>query len=93
MNFNKFYAICCGMTALTIFATYFFVYYDALEKFTATLQYSVIFISVLGFIMSIYVLISQRKVLFSKEYRYTTLILLLISFLAMWYNQYLFVRI
>lgn len=93
MNFNKLYALCCGISALTIFATYIFVYYEALDKFTNELQYVVISVSVLGFVTSLYVLITKAKELFSQEYRYTTIILLLISLLAMWYNQYLFVRI
>ena len=79
--------------ALTIFATYIFVYYEALDKFTYTLQYTVIVISILGFIASLYILVTKAKELFSKDYRYTTIILILISLLAMWYNQYLFIRI
>lgn len=93
MNFNKLYALCCGISALTIFATYIFVYYEALEKFTHTLQYFIISISTLGFMGSLYILVIKRKELFSKDYRYTTIILILISLLAMWYNQYLFKRI
>lgn len=93
MNFNKLYALCCGISALTIFATYIFVYYEALDKFTNTLQYAVIVISVLGFITSLYILVTKAKELFGKDYRYTTIILMLISLLAMWYNQYLFIRI
>lgn len=93
MNFNKLYALCCGISALTIFATYIFVYYEALDKFTNTLQYTVIVISMLGFIASLYILVTKAKELFSKDYRYTTIILILISLLAMWYNQYLFIRI
>ncbi|MGB1269648.1 MAG: hypothetical protein ACPG45_07900 [Flavobacteriaceae bacterium] len=93
MNFNKLYALCCAISALTIFVTYIFVYYEALENFTNKLQYTVIFVSLIGFIASLYVLISKRKELFGKEFRYTTIILLLISLLAMWYNQYLFTRI
>jgi len=93
MNFNKLYAICCALSALTIFTTYIFVYYKSLENFTAQLQYAVIGVSVLAFICSIIVLIKKVKLLFSKEYMYTTTILILISLLAMWYNQFLFVRI
>ena len=93
MNFNKLYALCCGISALTIFATYIFVYYEALDKFTNTLQYTVIVISMLGFIASLYILVTKAKELLSKDYRYTTIILILISLLAMWYNQYLFIRI
>lgn len=93
MNFNKLYALCCGFSALTIFATYIFVYYEALENFTKNLQYTVITISVIGFIASLYILATKFRELFSEDFRYTTIILLLISLLAMWYNQYLFVRI
>ncbi len=93
MNFNKSYALCCGISALTIFVTYIFVYYEALESFTNKLQYTVILVSIIGFIASLYVVIVKRKELFSKDFRYTTIILLLISLLAMWYNQYLFTRI
>jgi hypothetical protein len=93
MNFNKLYALCCGISALTIFVTYIFVYYDALEKFTNNLQYIVILISVFGFIASLSILLTKRKELFSKDYRYTTIILILISLLSLWYDQYLFVRI
>jgi len=93
MNFNKLYAICCALSALTIFTTYIFVYYESLENFTKQLQYVVIGISVLAFICSIMVLVKKAKLLFSKDYMYTTIILILISILAMWYNQFLFVRI
>ena len=93
MNFNKLYALCCGLSALTIFVTYIFVYYEALNSFTESLQYSVIGISVLAFFCSLVVLFRKGKELFSKNYIYTTIILLIISLLAMWYNQYLFVRI
>ena len=93
MNFNKLYAFCCGLSALTIFTTYIFVYYKNLEEFTSELQYAVIGISVLAFMCSIVVLIKKSKLLFSKEYMYTTIILILISLLSMWYNQFLFVRI
>ena len=93
MNFNKLYAVCCGLSALTIFTTYIFVYYKNLDKFTNELQYTVIGISVIAFICSIFVLIKKAKLLFSKDYIYTTIILIFISMLAMWYNQYLFVRI
>lgn len=93
MNFNKLYALCCGLSALTIFVTYIFVYYEALNSFTESLQYSVIGISVLAFFCSLVVLFRKSKELFSKNYIYTTIILLIISLLAMWYNQYLFVRI
>jgi len=93
MNFNKLYAICCGLSALTIFTTYIFVYYEALENFTIKLQYAVIGVSVLAFICSIVVLVKKVKLLFSKDYIYTTIILILISLLAMWYNQFLFMRI
>jgi len=93
MNFNKLYAICCGLSALTIFTTYIFVYYESLEDFTTELQYGVIGVSVFAFICSIVVLVKKAKLLFSKEYMYTTIILLLISLLAMWYNQFLYVRI
>ena len=81
MNFNKLYALCCGISALTIFATYIFVYYEALDKFTNTLQYTVIVISILGFVASLYILASKAKELFGKDYRYTTIILILISLL------------
>lgn len=93
MNFNKLYAICCGFSALTIFVTYIYVYYEALENFTANLQYALIGVSVLGFICSLLVLVKKASLLFSKEYIYTTIILILISILAMWYNQFLYVRI
>ena len=93
MNFNKLYAIFCGLSALTIFTTYIFVYYKNLEKFTSELQYVVIAISTLAFICSLVVLVKKAKLLFSKDYMYTTIILILISILAMWYNQFLFVRI
>lgn len=93
MNFNKLFALCCGISALTIFATYIFVYYEALEKFTNTLQYCVISSSTLGFVASLFILVNKRKELFNKDYRYTTIILILISLLAMWYNHYLFTRI
>jgi len=93
MNFNKLYAIFCGLSALTIFTTYIFVYYKNLEKFTTELQYTVIAISTIAFICSLVVLVKKAKLLFSKDYMYTTIILLLISLLSVWYNQYLFVRI
>ena len=93
MNFNKLYAIFCGLSALTIFTTYIFVYYKNLEKFTSELQYVVIAISTLAFICSLVVLVKKAKLLFSKDYMYTTIILIFISILAMWYNQFLFVRI
>ena len=93
MNFNKLYAICCGLSALTILITYIFVYYKNLEKFTSELQYAVIAISTIAFICSLIVLVKKAKLLFSKEYKYTTIILILISILSMWYNQFLFVRI
>jgi|GEM_PF-3365936 len=93
MNFNKLYAICCALSALTIFTTYIFVYYESLENFTTQLQYVVIGVSVLAFSCSLVVLVKKAKLLFSKEYIYTTIILILISLLAMWYNQFLFVRI
>lgn len=93
MNFNKLYALCCGISALTIFITYIFVYYEALENFTVKLQYAVITISIIGFLGALVMLVTKRKELFDKNYRYTTIILLLIALLSMWYNQYLFVRI
>jgi hypothetical protein len=93
MNFNKLYAIFCGLSALTIFTTYIFVYYKNLEKFTSELQYAVIAISTIAFICSLVVLIKKVQLLFSKEYIYTTIILILISLAAMWYNQFLIVRI
>lgn len=93
MNFNKLYALFCGLSALTILITYIFVYYDAVESFTAQLQRIVIGVSVLAFICSLIVLVKKFKLLFSKEYIFTTIILILISILAMWYNQFLFVRI
>lgn len=93
MNFNKLYALFCGLSAITIFTTYIFVYYEALNRFTENLQYAVIGVSVLSFLCSLVVLLKNTKELFSKNYIYTTIILLLISLLAMWYNQYLFVRI
>jgi len=93
MNFNKLYAICCGLSALTIFTTYIFVYYESLENFTTNLKYVVISVSMIAFVCSLIVLVRKSRLLFSKDYIYTTIILILISILAMWYNQFLFVRI
>ena len=93
MNFNKLYAICCGLSALTIFITYIFVYYKNLEGFTSNLQYVVLAISTAAFIASLAVLAKNAKLLFSKDYIYTTVILIFISLLSMWYNQYLFFMI
>jgi hypothetical protein len=93
MNFNKFYAALCGISTLTIFITYFFVYYKNLENFTPNLQYIVILVSSIAYVMSLFVLVVKFKLLFSKDYLYTTIILILISILAMWYNQFLFFKI
>lgn len=93
MNFNKTYALFCGICSLTIFITYFVNYYDVYESYTSELQYLVIGVSTLAFLGSLVVLFKKAKILFSKSYIYTTIVLLIISLLAMWFNQFLYVRI
>ncbi len=90
MNFNKLYAALCGVSSITIFTTYFFVYFDDLDSFTTFLKQIVLTISSVGFVASLVVLCLKFKMLFSKDYIYTTVILILISILAMWYNQFLY---
>lgn len=93
MNFNKLYAFLCGVSTLTIFTTYFYVYYKNLENFTSEIQNGIILISSIAFLVSLIVLVKKYKLLFSKEYIYTSTILILISLLAMWYNYFLYCRI
>jgi hypothetical protein len=93
MNFNKLYAFLCGLSTLPIFTTYFYVYYKKLEHFTSEIQKGIILISSIAFLASLIVLVKKYKLLFSKEYIYTSIILILISLLAMWYNYFLYCRI
>jgi hypothetical protein len=93
MNFNKLYAFLCGVSTITIFVTYFYVNYKNLDKFTSEIQKGIILISSIAFLVSLIVLVKKYKLLFSKEYIYTSTILILISLLAMWYNYFLYCRI
>ena len=93
MRFNKLYAWCCGITTITILFTYFFNYYEALAYYSETIQLVIISISVLAFIASLGVLFSKFKLLFSKEYFITTIILLIISLLAVWFDYFLYTKI
>ncbi len=92
MNFNKLYAALCGLSSITIFITYLFVYFNDLESYTELLKQIVLSISSLAFVASFVVLCIKFKMLFSKDYIYTTIILIFISCLSMWYNQFLFFR-
>ena len=93
MNFNKLLAACCGICAITIFVFYFVNYYEVLESFTENLQRLVIGISVIGGIGFLTVLLIKFKQVFSKAYIITTIILLLIAIMSMWFNYFLYVRI
>ncbi len=92
MNFNKLYAALCGLSSITILITYLFVYFNDLESYTELLKQIVLSISSLAFVASFVVLCIKFKMLFSKDYIYTTIILIFISCLSMWYNQFLFFR-
>ena len=90
MNFNKQYALFCGLTTITLLVMYFANYYDFLAMLTTKIQLGLIVFSVIVFILSLIVLIKNFRLLFSKDYRYTTIILSIISLLSMWFNQFLY---
>lgn len=90
MNFNKQYALFCGLTSITLLVMYFANYYDFLELLSTNIQLVIISFSVLAFVLSLVVLIKKNKELFSKNFRYTTIILSIISILSMWFNQFLY---
>ena len=90
MNFNKQYALFCGFTTITLLVMYFANYYDFLDLLSTDLQLILIGFSVIAFILSLFVLIKKYKELFSKDFRYTTIILTIISLLSMWFNQFLY---
>ncbi len=93
MDFNKLYATFCGISSITIFALYFAKYYAVLSHFSGNLQRIVIGISTLGFLSAMFWMLKNAKELWSKNYRYTTLILTLIAVLSMWFNWFLYTHI
>lgn len=90
MNFNKQYALFCGLTSITLLVMYFANYYDFLELLSTKIQLIIISFSVLSFVLSLVVLFKKHKELFSKDYIYTSIILTIISLLSMWFNQFLY---